>query len=73
MPSGAEATGLGVIDDLNGWTYITANFQHPGDWLGKLHEKVRPALDPLIKKNYKDRFGAAVGYITAAPSGIKIG
>jgi len=72
MPSGAEATGLGVVDDLNGWLYITANFQHPGDWLGKLHNTVKPILDPLIKKNYKDRFGAAVGYITAAPLGIKI-
>ena len=72
MPSGAEATGLGVVDDLNGWLYITANFQHPGDWLGKLHNTVKPTLDPLIKKNYKDRFGAAVGYITAVPLGIKI-
>jgi hypothetical protein len=71
MPSGAEATGLGVIDNLNGWTYITANFQHPGEWLGKLHEKVKVILDPLIRKNYKDRFGAAVGYITAQPTGIK--
>ena len=72
MPSGAEATGLGVIDDLNGWMYITANIQHPGDWLGKLHNTVRPTLDPLIKKNYNDRFSAAVGYITAIPVGIKM-
>lgn len=68
MPSGAEATGLGIIDNLNGWTYITANLQHPGDWLGKLHEKVKPILDPIIKKNYKDRFSASVGYITATPT-----
>ena len=67
MPSGAEATGLGIIDDLNGWMYITANLQHPGDWLGKLHEKVKPILDPIIKNNYKDRFSASVGYITASP------
>ena len=72
MPSGAEATGLSVVDNLNGWTYITANFQHAGDWLGKLHAKVMPTLNPLIEKNYKDRFGAAVGYITATPTGIKI-
>jgi secreted PhoX family phosphatase len=72
MPSGAEATGLGVIDDLNGWMYITANIQHPGDWLGKLHNTVKPTLDPLIKNNYKDRFSAAVGYITAIPVGIKM-
>jgi len=67
MPSGAEATGLGVVDNLNGWMYITANIQHPGDWLGKLHEKVQPVLDPIIKKNYKNRFSASVGYITAIP------
>ncbi len=72
MPSGAEATGLSVVDNLNGWTYITANFQHPGDWLGKLHAKVMPILNPLIEKNYKGRFGAAVGYITATPTSIKI-
>ena len=72
MPSGAEATGLGVVDNLNGWTYITTNFQHAGDWLPKLHDKVKNVLDPLVKENYKDKFGAAVGYITAKPSGIKL-
>lgn len=73
MPSGAEATGLGVVDDLNGWTYITSNFQHPGDWLPKLHGKVQATLDPLVRANYKDRFGAAVGYLTADPAAIKLG
>jgi hypothetical protein len=72
MPSGAEATGLSVVDNLNGWTYITTNFQHAGEWLGKLHTKVMPTLNPLIQRNYKDRFGASVGYITAIPTGIKI-
>lgn len=64
MPAGAEATGLGVVDDLNGWSYITTNFQHPGDW-NSLHGKVQATLDPLVRANYKDRFGAAVGYLTA--------
>jgi secreted PhoX family phosphatase len=73
MPSGAEATGLGVVDDLNGYTYITSNFQHPGDWLPKLHGKVQATLDPLVRANYKDRFGAAVGYLTADASSIKLG
>jgi len=72
MPSGAEATGLGVVDNMNGWTYLTSNFQHAGDWLPKLHEKVKPTLDPLIRENYKDRFGSAVGYITAKSVGIKL-
>jgi uncharacterized protein len=72
MPSGAEATGLGVVDDLNGWTYITTNFQHPGDWSPKLHSKVQATLDPLVRANYKDRFGAAVGYLTGTPSAVKL-
>ena len=73
MPVGAEATGLGVVDDLNGWMYITANFQHPGDWLPKLHDKVKATLDPLVRANYKNRFGAAVGYLTGTPTAVKLG
>lgn len=72
MPAGAEATGLSVVDDLNGWTYITSNFQHAGDW-GSIHNVVKPTLDPLIRANYKDRFGAAVGYLTAGAAHIRLG
>ncbi|WP_295749752.1 alkaline phosphatase PhoX [Undibacterium sp.] len=72
MPAGAEATGLHVVDDLNGWTYIMSNFQHPGDWISSLHGKVQPTLDPLVRANYKDRFGAAVGYLTADATSVKL-
>lgn len=72
-PAGAESTGLGVVDDLNGWTYITSNFQHPGDWSSKLHSKVQAKLDPLIRGNFKDRFGASVGYLSAGARAIKLG
>ena len=68
MPAGAEATGLHAVDEINGWTYIMSNFQHAGDWSGKLHGKVKAQLDPLIKANYNNRFGAAVGYLTAEPT-----
>ena len=71
MPSGAEATGLGVVDDLNGFMYITSNFQHAGDWVAKLHDKVKETLDPLVRQNYKDRFGSAVGYLTASTGAVK--
>jgi len=71
MPAGAEATGLGVVDDLNGWTYITSNFQHAGDW-GSIHDKVKPTLDPLLRKNYRDNFGAAVGYLTSTATSVKL-
>jgi len=30
LPMGAEATGLQVIDDMNGYMYILCNYQHPG-------------------------------------------
>lgn len=72
MPSGAEATGLGVVDDLNGWTYITSNFQHPGDWGTPLHNVVKATLDPLVRANYKDRFGAQVGYLTGAVTSVNL-
>ncbi len=73
MPSGAEATGLGVVDDLNGWTYVTANFQHPGYWeSNKLHDVVKGTLEPLINANYKNRFGAQVGYLTGAATSLKL-
>jgi len=72
-PSGAESTGLHAVDDINGWTYIMSNFQHPGDWSSSLHAKVKDTLDPLVKANYKDKFGAAVGYLTADLSQFKLG
>jgi len=70
-PSGAESTGLHAVDDINGWTYIMSNFQHPGDW-GGIHAGVKTTLDPLIKANYKDKFGAAVGYLTGELTQFKL-
>jgi hypothetical protein len=43
-----------------------SNFQHAGDW-GGIHSIVKPTLDPLVRANYKNNFGAAVGYLTADP------
>ncbi len=71
IPSGGESTGLHAVDELNGWTYIMSNFQHPGDWL-PIHSVVKTSLEPLIKANYKDKFGAAVGYLTSEVSQIKL-
>jgi len=72
MPSGAEATGLHVVDDLNGWTYIMSNFQHAGDWISGLHSKVQTTLDPMVRANYRDRFACAVGYLTADTGSPKL-
>jgi hypothetical protein len=67
VPAGGESTGLHAVDQINGWTYIMSNFQHPGDWSASLHAKVQADLDPLVRANYKDRFGASVGYLTGLP------
>ncbi|WP_394780320.1 PhoX family protein, partial [Undibacterium sp.] len=71
IPAGGESTGLHAVDEINGWTYIMSNFQHPGDW-SSLHAKVQATLDPLVRANYKDRYGAAVGYLTADTASIKL-
>ena len=63
IPAGGESTGLHAVDEINGWTYIMSNFQHPGDW-GGIHSVVKGTLDPLINANYKNKSGAAVGYLT---------
>lgn len=71
IPAGAESTGLHAVDELNGWTYIMSNFQHPGDWL-PIHSKVKPILDPLINAHYKNKSGAAVGYLTGELSAMTL-
>ena len=67
-PAGAESTGLQAVDELNGFAYITSNFQHPGDWESPLHDKVKAVLDPMIRANYDNRFGVAVGYLAGLPA-----
>ena len=63
-PAGAESTGLHAIDDMNGFSYIMSNFQHPGDWESPLHDVVKDTLEPLEVLNYNGKFSAAVGYLT---------
>jgi secreted PhoX family phosphatase len=62
-PAGAESTGLHAADDFGGFHYVTSNFQHAGDWESPLHDVVKATLDPLVRANYRDRYGAAVGYL----------
>ncbi|QNP49838.1 PhoX family protein [Diaphorobacter aerolatus] len=71
IPAGGESTGLHAVDEINGWTYIMSNFQHAGDW-GGIHNVVKETLDPLIKANYKNKAGAAVGYLTGTPKQLSL-
>lgn len=72
IPAGGESTGLHAVDEINGWTYVMSNFQHAGDWSG-IHKGVKDQLDPLIRANYRDKFGAAVGYLTGTAGQPRLG
>jgi hypothetical protein len=48
-----------------------SNFQHAGDW-GGIHSKVKTTLDPLVRANYKEGYGASVGYLTADLTAVKL-
>jgi len=63
-PVAAELTGLGAYDDINGFSYVTMNFQHSGgsnDWLAPLHNKAKP----IVKQSLLELFPSAafVGYL----------
>lgn len=70
IPAGGESTGLHAVDEINGWTYIMSNFQHAGD---SNYVKSNAALDTAINNNYNNKFSAAVGYLTATSTSIKLG
>lgn len=72
IPAGGESTGLHAVDEINGWTYVMSNFQHAGDW-GSIHKGVKDQLDPLIRANYKNKSGAAVGYLTGTAGQPRLG
>ena len=67
VPSGAEATGLEVVENLNGFAYILGNLQHPGDW-GSIHNVVKAGVEPLINANWNNRRSATVGYLSGLPT-----
>lgn len=67
VPAGGEATGLEVIDNLNGFSYVLSNFQHPGDWTG-IHSVIKAGVDPLINANWNNKKSSAVGYLSGLPT-----
>lgn len=72
VPMNAEATGLNVLENMNGFAYITSNFQHPGEDRGTPF-----GTNPLanytgadkndvlaaINAKWNNRKRAAIGYI----------
>jgi secreted PhoX family phosphatase len=66
VASGAEATGLAAIDNMNGFSYIMSNLQHPGDAM-LLPEPLKSQVDALINANYDNKRAGLVGYISGIP------
>jgi secreted PhoX family phosphatase len=67
VPAGAEATGLQVVDNMNGFNYIMSNFQHPGDEL-LLPEALKEQVEPLIKQTWDNKRAGAIGYLSGIPT-----
>ena len=44
----ALRAGLNVVEDANGFAYITSNFQHPGEDRGSILEAERHAVSPPV-------------------------
>lgn len=70
VPAGAEATGLMVADDRNGFPYIMSNFQHPGDEVAakEITAVDKAQLIQAIDKNFPINKVGAVGYISGLPT-----
>ncbi|HRD48247.1 MAG TPA: DUF839 domain-containing protein [Candidatus Contendobacter sp.] len=62
IPAGAESTGLQAVDDLNGFSYIMSNYQHPGDYSSNIDPVLKARLVPLI-----DNRKGSIGYISGIP------
>ncbi|MEO1767418.1 PhoX family protein [Thiobacter aerophilum] len=76
LPAGAEATGLKVIENLNGHAYILANDQHQGgDWAKGMSQDLKDRLLTRAAEKWgRNRHGvphwrleAQVGYIGGLP------
>lgn len=66
-PAGAEATGLQAVDDLNGFSYIMSNIQHPGDEM-IVADSLKNDVTNLINQNFDNKRSGIVGYIAGLPS-----
>jgi secreted PhoX family phosphatase len=71
VPAGAEATGLQVVDDLNGFGYIMSNLQHPGDGI-LAPDPLKTQIDGYINQFWDNKRAGSVGYISGLPSLAKL-
>ncbi|MBD3805160.1 MAG: DUF839 domain-containing protein [Thioclava sp.] len=75
LAAGAEATGLQVVDNLNGHAYIMSNTQHQGDWLDSMPAELIATLEAKAVELYgandkgtpNFKLEAHVGYLGGLP------
>lgn len=75
LASGAEATGLQVVENANGHAYVMSNNQHQGEWIKSMPKEVKERLSAAAKATYgTNKHGALtyqqeanVGYIGGMP------
>lgn len=76
IAAGAEATGLQVVENLNGHAYIMGNTQHQGDWIKTQNKDLTKRLEAkAVELTGKNKYGvsnyrlqADVGYIAGLPA-----
>lgn len=75
VAAGAEATGLQVVENLNGHAYIMSNNQHQGEWIASTPAALKDSLEAKAAAMYgRNRYGTLnyrleshVGYIGGLP------
>jgi hypothetical protein len=67
LPAGAEATGLQAVDNLNGFSYIMSNIQHPGDEM-IMPDALKAQVEPLINQYWDNKHSGSVGYLSGIPT-----
>jgi secreted PhoX family phosphatase len=75
LATGAESTGLQVVENMNGQAYIMSNTQHQGDWLSTMPKDLSTALETEAKNQFGVNsknvpnyyFQGRVGYIGGIP------
>jgi secreted PhoX family phosphatase len=68
LPAGAEGTGLQMVDNLNGFSYLMSNLQHPGEIETKVSDALKAEINKEIDKNFVNKKAGAVGYISGIPA-----
>lgn len=67
LPAGAEGTGLQAVDNMNGFSYVMSNLQHPGDYETEIPEPLKSQIDAEINRNFDNKRSGLIGYINGFP------